>query len=194
MHIEIFTRKKRHHDISSSKLKPKTCKQLFFVANVLLGNPMSASFLTNILASQLSTFFTGKIKQISKVLTDNISYYIPTVVPDNSDNVRPYFHNYQRNSCRTFSLFYKHINVELLLPTLTNAINRLLLTVWRVSIQIQICSCQSFTKKKKSFTNWSRFISVKDPWKSCPDAAFRSSEFHPSDTQLSIFLQHSNLC
>ena len=123
----------------------QTCKQLFSVTNSLLGKCKVSPLLTNIPAAQLPHsfcgFFTGKIKQIRQNLDNTSSPHIPTVVPDIATPLVQFssvsekeVHNILKKIAQTTcefdplstSLLYE--NVDLLLPALTNIINRSLLS------------------------------------------------------------------
>ena len=69
-------------------------------------------------------------------------------------------------------------------------------SVWCGSIWIKNCSCQTTTQKGQPWSqpnenlspSLESSISIKDPRKSCPDAAHKSSDFQLYHTQISICL------
>ena len=123
----------------------QTCKQLFSVTNSLLGKSKVSPLPNNIPAAQLPhsfcDFFTEKIKQIRQTLDNTPFTHVPTVVPDIATPLVQFspvsekeVHNILKKTAQKTceldpqptSLLYE--NIDLILPALTNIINRSLLS------------------------------------------------------------------
>ena len=89
-------------------------------------------------------------------------------------------------------------NIDLLLPALTNIMNRSLLSgevpsEFKTAVVKPLLKKASFDpnqmrKKKKISPSLESSISDKDTRKSCPTVAHKSSDFQPSHTQISVCL------
>ena len=118
--------------LNAQVAESQTCKQLFSVTNSLLGKSKVSPLPTNIPAAQLPhsscEFFTEKIKQIRQNLDNAPSPHVPAVVSE--EEVHNTFKKTAQKTCEfdplPISLLYE--NTDLLLPALTNIINRSLLS------------------------------------------------------------------
>ena len=127
--------------LSSKAAESQTRKQLFSVTNSLLGKSNVSPHPTSIPAVQLPhsfcEFFTEKIKQIRQNLDKTPSPHIPTVVPDiatplvqfspvSVKEVHNILKKIAQKTCKLDPLPTSLLcnNIDLLLPALTNIINR----------------------------------------------------------------------
>ena len=197
--------------LNAQVAESQTCKQLFSVTNSLLGKSKVSPLPTNIPAAQLPhsfcEFFTEKIKQIRQNLDNSPYPYVSTVVPDiatalvqfspvSEKEVHNILKKTAQKTCKLdplpTSLFYENIDV---LPVLMNIINRLLLSgevpsEFKTAVVKPLLKKASFdpNQMKNLSPSLESSISIKDPRKSCPDAAHKSSDFQLSHTQISISL------
>ena len=198
--------------LNAQIVESQTCKQLFSVTNSLLGKSKVSPLPNNIQTAQLPhsfcEFFTEKIKQIRRTLDNTPFTHVPTVVPDIATPLVQFssvsekeVHNILKKIAQTTrefdplstSLLYE--NIDLLLPALTNIINRSLLSgevpsEFKTAVVKPLLKQASLDPKQmKNYRPVSNlpFLS-KIPKKGCPDAANKLSDLKPTHTQISIYL------